>query len=62
MAKKGNRNKAIIAGEIRYVGAPCKRCGCSVKYTYNGGCVDCAKRRCDESRLRVQQIRSLVAA
>ncbi len=58
MAKKGARSDAILSGVVRYVGTPCKQCGCSVKYTYNGGCVDCAKRRCDADRIRIKQIRA----
>jgi hypothetical protein len=57
MPPKGSREKAVVAGEVRYCGKPCKTCGATEKYTMNGGCVACAKRKCEEGRARVRLLR-----
>jgi hypothetical protein len=54
---KGNREKAVVAGDVRYHGKPCKVCGETEKYTLNGGCCACAKRKCKEGQDRVRRLR-----
>ena len=37
------RHAAIAAGETRYQGRPCNRCGGTERRTINGGCVVCRR-------------------
>lgn len=49
-----SREQAIQNGEIKYVGKPCKRCGGTVRYTRNAGCVNCEITRAIERQQRLR--------
>jgi hypothetical protein len=59
--KNSDRENSIVSGKTRYVGTPCKICGCAHRYTINGGCVDCVKRRNKEVRDRIVSIKTALA-
>lgn len=40
-----SREKAIAAGEPRYEGKECKRCGGTLRYVINCDCVKCSRDR-----------------
>ncbi len=40
-----NRALAFDSGAQRYEGKPCRRCGCTTKYTRNSTCVQCHKNK-----------------
>jgi hypothetical protein len=42
-ANRTPRQVAIAAGETRYQGRPCRRCGGTERRTINGGCVACRR-------------------
>lgn len=42
-ANRTPRQAAIAAGETRYQGRPCNRCGGTERRTINGGCVMCRR-------------------
>lgn len=51
--KPGERAAALKAGEIMYIGAPCRRCKGTERYTSNGGCIECQnKKPAEEVRSR----------
>lgn len=37
------RLAAAKAGNVRYVGRPCVRCGCADRYTASGQCCECSR-------------------
>jgi hypothetical protein len=40
------RREALAAGRQKYRRVkPCAKCGCMVRYTLNGACVECTKQR-----------------
>lgn len=36
---------AKLCGDREYEGSPCKKCGATLKYTSNQGCIACARNR-----------------
>lgn len=42
------KHLAIARGERRYHGERCDQCGTCERYTCNGGCCECCRRRCAE--------------
>lgn len=49
------RAVAAKAGDMRYTGKPCKKCGCTEKYTSTATCVDCAKKAAIENTKKIRQ-------
>jgi len=48
----GPRHIALMAGEKKYTGTPCRNCGSSIRAVVNGGCCDCAIRRTKSMKVR----------
>jgi len=61
MDKKSDRENSIVTGKARYIGSPCKICGCVHRYTINSGCVDCVRRRNKEAKERIVSIKTALA-
>lgn len=57
MSKRGARYEAILEGEVRYDGRPCRNCGTTTKFTLSGACVECNRRKCAENRVVVMEAR-----
>lgn len=49
------REKASRLGNSKYKGAPCKKCGNTMRYTSNAACVECTKRVAQENTDRLRQ-------
>ena len=47
-----DRDLALEEGRLHYTGMPCKKCGNTLRYVNNGGCVDCCKDHTTEAKLR----------
>jgi adenine-specific DNA methylase len=56
---EGPRAAAARAGEVRYVGGTCRRCGNTQRYTSNGNCCVCNDR---QAEARKQQIAAMLRA
>lgn len=43
--KNLNRTAALKAGDVVYVGSPCKKCNEVFRYTKSGNCMECEANR-----------------
>ena len=54
-----NRLDAAKAGQNKYLGKPCRRCGNRIRYIYNCDCIDCGRARAAryarENRIRTTE-------
>jgi len=50
------RVMAAKAGETKYYGSPCKKCGKSLRYTMNNSCIDCAKGHAKAHKGRIAEL------
>jgi hypothetical protein len=49
------RLEAARAGQNKYIGKPCPKCGGTERYVINAGCVVCVKRTKAEAYSRLRQ-------
>jgi len=53
---EGRRMDAAAHGYIRYKWSNCGRCGCEVRYTSTGNCVDCTNRRAMDRHATIAKV------
>jgi hypothetical protein len=51
-----SRAEAASKGEGKYLGKACRMCGCELRYTTNGNCVDCSSKHAKAYRKRTSEL------
>jgi len=52
------RIEAAQNGQRKYIGKPCKTCGCTERYIINAGCVECTKKSKAHSESKIRELLS----
>lgn len=53
---QGRRMDAAAHGFTHYKWSSCKRCGCEIRYTSTGNCVECTNRRAMERTAKITRL------
>lgn len=51
-----SRTEAAARGDGKYLGKACRVCGCEMRYTVNGNCVDCSAKHAKAYRQRTAEL------
>lgn len=53
---EGRRMDAAAHGYVHYKWSVCSKCGCEIRYTCTGNCVDCTNRRSQERHAAIAKV------